>query len=52
LKGDTLIRISDFIKTEDLINFQIESFNCLLEKGLQEVIEDRGRYRQLHPGVG
>jgi len=42
LKGDILIRVSDFIKTEDLINFQIESFNWLLEKGLQEVIDEKG----------
>ena len=42
MKGDILIRINDFIKTEDLINFQIESFNWLLEKGLQEVIDEKG----------
>jgi DNA-directed RNA polymerase subunit B len=37
-----LIRIKDFLKPEDLISFQIESFNWLLDKGLQEVIEERG----------
>ncbi len=40
--GDILIRIKDFIKTEDLINFQIDSFNRLIEGGLQEVIDERG----------
>ncbi|MBN2014106.1 MAG: DNA-directed RNA polymerase subunit B [Candidatus Altiarchaeota archaeon] len=37
-----MIQLKDFIKTGDLINFQIESFNWLLEKGLQEVIDERG----------
>lgn len=37
-----MISIRDFIKTENLINFQIDSFNWLLDKGLQEVIEERG----------
>ncbi len=41
MKGDILLRISDFIKTEDLIDFQIVSFNYLLDKSLQEVIDER-----------
>ncbi|HIE34502.1 MAG TPA: DNA-directed RNA polymerase subunit B'', partial [Candidatus Altiarchaeales archaeon] len=41
MKGDTLIRINDFITTKDLINFQIESFNWLLDEGLQEVIDEK-----------
>ncbi|MCX6694919.1 MAG: DNA-directed RNA polymerase subunit B'' [Candidatus Altiarchaeota archaeon] len=36
------IRLSDFIKKEDLVNFQLESFNWLVEKGLQEVIDEKG----------
>ncbi|HEX55254.1 MAG: DNA-directed RNA polymerase subunit B [Candidatus Altiarchaeales archaeon] len=36
-----LIRITDIINTEDLIKFQIDSFNWLLEKGLQEVIDEK-----------
>ncbi len=39
---NSLIRIRDFIQTKDLINFQIDSFNTLLETGLQEVITERG----------
>lgn len=31
----------DFINNEDLIKFQIDSFNWLIEKGLQEVIDER-----------
>lgn len=36
-----LININDFIEKEELIKFQIESFNWLIEKGLQEVIDER-----------
>ncbi len=36
-----MIEARDFIKKEDLIKFQIESFNGLIEKGLQEVIDER-----------
>lgn len=37
-----MIRISDFIDREDLTEFQIESYNWLIEKGLQEVIDEKG----------
>jgi len=33
--------VEDFINNEDLIKFQIDSFNWLIEKGLQEVIDER-----------
>ncbi|MEM4347494.1 MAG: DNA-directed RNA polymerase subunit B [Candidatus Altiarchaeota archaeon] len=36
-----MIRAKDFIKKEDLIKFQIESFNYLIDHGLQEVINER-----------
>jgi len=37
------MRLSSFIKSEDLTKFQIESFNWLIDKGLQEVIDERGK---------
>ncbi|MBU0763065.1 MAG: DNA-directed RNA polymerase subunit B'' [Candidatus Altiarchaeota archaeon] len=37
-----LVRISDFIVRKDLTNFQLESFNWLLDTGLQEVIDEKG----------
>jgi len=37
-----LIRISDFITNSDLSKFQIDSYNWLVEKGLQEVIDEKG----------
>jgi DNA-directed RNA polymerase subunit B" len=37
-----LVRVSDFVNREDLTRFQIDSFNWLLEKGLQEVIDEKG----------
>ena len=33
--------VKDFIKNEDFINFQIQSFNWLVDEGLQEVIDER-----------
>jgi len=36
------VRLSDFIKREDLVKFQLDSFNWLVEKGLQEVIDEKG----------
>jgi len=36
-----MLRMSDFIEKEDLIKFQINSYNYLLEKGLQEVIDEK-----------
>lgn len=36
-----LIRVSDFVSREDLTDFQIESFNWLIDHGLQEVIDDK-----------
>ncbi len=36
------IRLSDFIRRDDLTRFQIESYNWLIEKGLQEVIDEKG----------
>ena len=36
-----MIKTSDFISMEDLTDFQIESFNWLIEHGLQEVIDDK-----------
>lgn len=35
------LNINDFIGTEGLIKFQIDSFNWLIERGLQEVIDER-----------
>ncbi|MBN2250933.1 MAG: DNA-directed RNA polymerase subunit B [Candidatus Altiarchaeota archaeon] len=35
------MNIKDFINNEELIRFQIESYNWLIEKGLQEVIDER-----------
>ncbi len=37
-----MIRISDFVKKEDLTKFQIESFDWLIDYGLQEVIDEKG----------
>ena len=36
------LRLSDFIYREDLTKFQLDSFNWLVEKGLQEVIDEKG----------
>ncbi|MBU4201712.1 MAG: hypothetical protein KKB85_01005 [Candidatus Altiarchaeota archaeon] len=36
-----MIRISDFIDNKGLVEFQIDSFNGLFERGLQEVIDER-----------
>ena len=36
------ISISDFVTRDDLSRFQLESFNWLIEKGLQEVIDEKG----------
>lgn len=38
---NNLIKIKDFLTPKDLISFQIESFNWLLDRGLQEVIDER-----------
>ena len=35
------MRVSSFIKNEDLTKFQIESFNWLIDEGLQEVINEK-----------
>jgi DNA-directed RNA polymerase beta subunit len=37
-----VLRLSDFVKREDLTDFQIESFNWLIDHGLQEVIDEKG----------
>lgn len=37
-----MIRTSDFIDRDDLTKFQIESFNWLIDTGLQEVIDEKG----------
>lgn len=42
MKPDVILRLSDFVKREDLTDFQIESFNLLIEQGLQEVIDEKG----------
>jgi DNA-directed RNA polymerase subunit B" len=36
------VQISDFITRDDLTRFQLDSFNWLVEKGLQEVIDEKG----------
>jgi len=36
-----MLRINDFVEREDLTRFQIESFNWLLDHGLQEVIDEK-----------
>jgi DNA-directed RNA polymerase subunit B" len=36
------IQISDFVERDDLSRFQLDSFNWLVEKGLQEVIDEKG----------
>jgi len=36
-----MFKINDFVDRDDLTNFQIESFNWLLNKGLQEVISEK-----------
>ncbi|MEA1925455.1 MAG: DNA-directed RNA polymerase subunit B [Candidatus Altiarchaeota archaeon] len=35
------MRVNSFIKNKDLTNFQIESFDWLIDKGLQEVIDEK-----------
>jgi DNA-directed RNA polymerase beta subunit len=37
-----VLRLNDFVKREDLTDFQIESFNWLLDVGLREVIDEKG----------
>lgn len=37
-----MLRISDFMDKDDLNRFQIESYNWLIDKGLQEVIDEKG----------
>ncbi|ODS41923.1 MAG: hypothetical protein MSIBF_00750 [Candidatus Altiarchaeales archaeon IMC4] len=37
-----MVKVNEFMTGEDLIKFQIDSFNWLIEKGLQEVIDERG----------
>jgi len=37
-----LVRLSDFIDGDELTKFQINSFNWLIDKGLQEVIDEKG----------
>ena len=37
-----MLRINDFVKREDLTDFQIHSFNWLLDTGLREVIDEKG----------
>ncbi len=36
------IKINDFIVREDLMKFQIDSYNWLIDVGLQEVIDEKG----------
>lgn len=36
-----MLRINDFVFREDLTKFQVDSFNWLFERGLQEVIDER-----------
>lgn len=36
-----MLRMNDFIEKEDLINFQIKSYNHLLDKSLQSVINEK-----------
>jgi DNA-directed RNA polymerase subunit B" len=36
------VSISDFISREDLTRFQLESYNWLIDTGLQEVIDEKG----------
>ncbi len=36
-----MIKLENFVEKDSLTNFQIESFNWFLEKGLQEVIDER-----------
>jgi DNA-directed RNA polymerase subunit B len=36
-----MIHLNEFISKDDLTKFQIESFNWLIERGLQEVIDER-----------
>jgi len=42
--------MSDFIKKDDLVGFQIASYNDLVEHGLQEVIDERGKIDVDIPG--
>jgi DNA-directed RNA polymerase beta subunit len=37
-----LVRIPDFMTNHDLTRFQLESYDLLVEKGLQEVIDEKG----------
>jgi len=37
-----VLRLNDFVKREDLTDFQIHSFNWLLDTGLREVIDEKG----------
>ena len=36
------VRMTDFVGREDLVKFQLDSFNWLIERGLQEVIDEKG----------
>ncbi len=36
-----MIKVSEFIRQKDLINFQIESYDWLIDQGLQEVIDEK-----------
>lgn len=45
-----MIRISDFIDRDDLTKFQIESFNWLIDTGLQEVVDEKGSLQIDIPG--
>ncbi|VVB51315.1 DNA-directed RNA polymerase subunit B'' [uncultured archaeon] len=37
-----MLSIQDFVKREDLTRFQLDSYNWLIERGLQEVIDEKG----------
>ena len=41
LSNDDRIKIQDFVEKEDLIKFQIDSYNHMIDYGLQEVIDER-----------
>lgn len=36
-----MLRIPDFMRREDLLDYQIKSYNWVIDKGLQEIIEER-----------
>ncbi len=36
------MRLNEFVRTKDLVEFQRKSFNWLVDRGLQEVIDERG----------